>query len=98
MRFVSSSRRRQRALGAAVAFSLVLSVSSFVVGSTVAVASPPASATDDTKVPHYFGPWSNWANSPFTLSNAAVTIGGNGAGAAATATVDPQTGAILPST
>ena len=94
MRFVSSSRRRQRALGAAVAFSLVLSVSSFVVGSTAAVASPPASATDGTKVPHYFGPWSNWANSPFTLSNAAVTIGGDGAGAAATATVDPQTGAI----
>ena len=47
----------------------------------------PAGPTDETKVPHYFGPFPNWANSPFTLSNATVEIVGNGAGATATATV-----------
>ena len=36
--------------------------------SAVAVAGAPTSATDATKVPHYFGPWPNWANSPFTSS------------------------------
>ncbi len=32
-------------------------------------------ATDETKVPHYFGPYPNWANSPQVLANAVVTIG-----------------------
>ena len=27
----------------------------------------PTSPTDESKVPHYFGPSPNWANSPFTL-------------------------------
>ena len=35
----------------------------------------PASPTDESKVPHYFGPYSNWANSPQVLANAIVTIG-----------------------
>ncbi len=35
---------------------------------------PPLSATDETKVPHYFGPYSNWANSPQVLADAIVTI------------------------
>jgi len=48
----------------------------------------PGSATDETVVPHYFGPYPNWANSPFTLPDAAVTINGNGLGAEAVATVD----------
>ena len=49
-----------------------------------AVTNPP----DDTKIPHYFGPYPNWANSPFTLADATVTISdGSGAGADATATV-----------
>ena len=30
----------------------------------------PASPTDSTKVPHYFGPWTNWALSPLTLPDA----------------------------
>lgn len=55
----------------------------------------PLSATDVTKVPHYFGPYPNWANSPQVLSNAAVTIiSGGGTGAEAAAVVDPKTGAI----
>ena len=33
------------------------------------------------KVPHYFGPWPNWALSPLTLPDATVTITGDGTGA-----------------
>ena len=40
----------------------------------VAEAAVPASATDETKVPHYFGPYHNWANSPQTLADAIVKI------------------------
>src|SRR5512133_114942 len=47
----------------------------------------PASATDETKVPHYFGPYSNYANSPFTLPDVAVDITGDGSGATAVATI-----------
>jgi FtsP/CotA-like multicopper oxidase with cupredoxin domain len=58
-----------------------------------------AAATDPSKIPHYFGPYSNWANSPQVLANAAVSIvraqgDTTGAGAEAAATVDPKTGAI----
>ena len=47
-------------------------------------------------MPHYFGPYPNWANSPQVLADAIVTITstGTGTGAAATAKVDPTTGAI----
>jgi len=38
-------------------------------------------------VPHYFGPFPNWANSPLTLPAADVVIEGDGLGAAATAAV-----------
>ena len=34
----------------------------------------PVNATDETAVPHYFGPWPNWALSPLTLPDATVTI------------------------
>ena len=34
----------------------------------------PASPVDESKVPHYFGPYPNWANSPLTLPDATVTI------------------------
>jgi FtsP/CotA-like multicopper oxidase with cupredoxin domain len=50
----------------------------------------PDGPTDETKVPHYFGPYPNWANSPFTLPDATVVItdpGGLGAGAEAVASV-----------
>ncbi|MDJ0339068.1 Ig-like domain-containing protein [Cryobacterium sp. PH31-O1] len=39
-----------------------------------AEAAVPMSATDTAKVPHYFGPYPNWANSPQTLADAMVTI------------------------
>ena len=38
------------------------------------VQAAPAGPTDETAVPHYFGPFPNWANSPFTLPDATVTI------------------------
>jgi FtsP/CotA-like multicopper oxidase with cupredoxin domain len=50
----------------------------------------PTSPVDQTKVPHYFGPFPNWANSPFTLPDANVTIADaplGGTTATATATV-----------
>jgi FtsP/CotA-like multicopper oxidase with cupredoxin domain len=67
-------------------------IASLVLGGTFPAraqnANMPAGPTDETKVPHYFGPWPNWANSPFTLPQADVVIEGDGTGAAATATVD----------
>lgn len=54
-----------------------------------------AAAPDPAKIPHYFGPWPNWALSPLVKNNATVTITGDGTGAAATATLDPVTGAIV---
>ncbi len=47
----------------------------------------PARPTDGTAVPHYFGPWPNWALSPLTMPAAQVQIVGDGTGATATATV-----------
>jgi FtsP/CotA-like multicopper oxidase with cupredoxin domain len=46
-----------------------------------------AAEVDQTTIPHYFGPFPNWANSPFTLPDVAVTIDGDGTGATAAATV-----------
>jgi FtsP/CotA-like multicopper oxidase with cupredoxin domain len=48
----------------------------------------------EQRVPHYFGPYPNYANSPLTVADALVNISGNGTGATADATVDPATGAI----
>jgi FtsP/CotA-like multicopper oxidase with cupredoxin domain len=52
----------------------------------------PISPTDQTKVPHYFGPYSNYANSQFTLPDVTVQINGSGVGASATATVGADGG------
>ncbi|MGE5827108.1 MAG: Ig-like domain repeat protein, partial [Micromonosporaceae bacterium] len=61
----------------------------------VALAGAPTDPTDASKIPHYFGPYPNWANSPQVLADAIVTISnGGGAGAEAVATVDPKTGGI----
>ncbi|KAE8762733.1 multicopper oxidase domain-containing protein [Georgenia thermotolerans] len=79
-------RRRTAALAALALFPLL-------VGQLPAAAAP-AAAVDPATVPHYFGPWPNWANSPLTLNNAAVTIDGEGAGATAVAQVDPVSGGI----
>ena len=52
-------------------------------------------ATDPSKIPHYFGPYPNWVNSPQVMTDAVVTIsGGGGSGAEAVATVEPKTGAV----
>jgi FtsP/CotA-like multicopper oxidase with cupredoxin domain len=64
----------------------VLLLASLVAG-MFNVTAAPASPTDETKVPHYFGPYPNWANSPLTSPDAVVTITGNGTGATAKATV-----------
>jgi FtsP/CotA-like multicopper oxidase with cupredoxin domain len=64
------------------------------------VSALPISPTDETKVPHYFGPYPNWANSPYMLSDVAVEIIGNGAGATAVASVGANgaiTGIIITS-
>ena len=47
----------------------------------------PSSPVDQTKVPHYFGPYPNWANSPLTVPDANVTITGDGSGAQAQAQI-----------
>ena len=69
-----------------------------MVGSTTVAAQAagrPSSPTDATKVPHYFGPWPNWANSPLTTSTAQVRIDSpSGQGASAVAQVDPVSGAV----
>jgi FtsP/CotA-like multicopper oxidase with cupredoxin domain len=78
----------------------ILLVASTLMGATgQAIASPagsppaktslamPINPTDETKVPHYFGPYSNYANSQFTVADVAVAITGDGVGATASATV-----------
>ncbi len=47
-----------------------------------------------TVVPHYYGPYPNYANSPLRLPDAIVEFLGDGTGAAASAIVDPATGAV----
>ncbi len=58
-----------------------------VAGTAAPPPAMPASPTDEAKVPHYFGPYPNWAQSPMTLPDAVVTITGSGTGATAEATV-----------
>ncbi len=48
----------------------------------------PTGPTDQTKVPHYFSPYPNWALSPLRTTDAKVTITGTGTGATVTAVVD----------
>lgn len=92
--------RRSTALTAAgvLLMSMLAGVIGVVGSTTVAAhgAGRPSSPTDATKVPHYFGPWPNWANSPLTTSTAQVEIvdTGTGQGAAAVAQVDPASGAV----
>jgi len=78
-------------------FNVMLSVmvlTSLLFGGSIKASAMPIGPTDETKVPHYFGPYPNWANSPLTLSNATVDILGDGTGATAVANVDPLTGGI----
>jgi hypothetical protein len=89
--------------GVVGALGLVLTTGVIAIPSKQAVkveAAPPTfTATDNSKVPHYFGPYSNWANSPQVQTDATVTITPHtgdttGEGAQATATVNVTTGAI----
>jgi len=71
-------------------FNIIVSlivISSFVSGGGIKANAMPLSLVDETKVPHYFGPYPNWANSPYTLPDAQVVITGDGSGATAEATV-----------
>jgi hypothetical protein len=73
---------RSRLAGPAVIVALALVISGMgpfggirnFFGPSVAEAAVPSSATDMSKVPHYFGPYPNWANSPQTLADAMVKI------------------------
>ena len=66
--------------------SLIMLIS-MMLPSNFRVSATPTGPTDESKVPHYYGPYPNWANSPLTLPDAQVVITGNGTGAAAEATV-----------
>ena len=59
------------------AFGLSLATGAVVVptpnGVERAAAAAAISPTDETKVPHFFGPYPNWANSPQVLADAVVT-------------------------
>ncbi len=93
---------RKLTIGVAAGSLLVLGFVPMINANAATNASPravtaglPSSPTDETKVPHYFGPYPNWAYSPQTLANAVVDLtNGGGTGAAATANVDPKTGGI----
>ncbi len=50
------------------------SMANLFVPDSAEAAMQEASATDSTKVPHYFGPYPNWANSPQVLADAMVKI------------------------
>lgn len=92
---------RRRAVLASFSLSVVVAAMILPAGPSGALGGPPvvpaalpSGPTDSTTVPHYFGPWPNWANSPFTLPAATVALTGDGTGAAATASVDPVSGGI----
>jgi len=76
-------------------FMSIMFITSLIFGSTVQAsaqssnkpAAAPTDPTDGSQVPHYFGPWPNWANSPLTMPDAQVVITGNGSGAEAVATI-----------
>ncbi len=74
-------------------FLIFVGVATAIVVGSGQGAAMPMNPKDESKVPHYFGPYPNYANSQFTLPDVTVTIVGDGTGAAATATVGPN-GAI----
>ena len=74
------TRKMAALLGALILLVIVVTPGTARVAPTAPAATPervvsaPASPTDESKVPHYFGPYPNWANSPLTLPDATVTI------------------------
>ncbi len=91
--------RRSSTTKLSIVFFVVLAAALTVVslglgGDTFAA---PTNPQDATKVPHYFGPWPNWALSPLTVADANVVItgtGGTGATARATVGADGKITAI----
>jgi FtsP/CotA-like multicopper oxidase with cupredoxin domain len=81
----ASRSTRRGVLVAIPALSLALALVALMIGGMASAG--PSSPTDETKVPHYFGPYPNWANSPLASPDAVVTITGDGNGAKAVATV-----------
>jgi FtsP/CotA-like multicopper oxidase with cupredoxin domain len=74
---------------------LTAAIAALSAGGIAVTQSMPANDKDESKVPHYFGPNPNWANSPFRLPDVAVELtNGGGSGATAAAEVDPVSGAI----
>ncbi len=98
----SRSQWRRRAVASTIGVTTAITTGFAAPAALAATSAPtavlaaglPAGPTDESVVPHYFGPYPNWANSPFTLPTASVAINGSGTGATATATVDPTTGGI----
>ncbi|MFN8595077.1 MAG: multicopper oxidase domain-containing protein [Anaerolineae bacterium] len=81
-----------------VVAALVLGTGGLNTSNQVAAQGGPI-APDPTKIPHYFGPYPNWANSPQVLADALVSFSGGtmlpgGTPPEAVATVDPRTGGI----
>ena len=66
-----SGHRARRLAAVFGAFGLVLTAGTFDVPKAASVVSAaPAVAPDPTTIPHYFGPYPNWANSPITRGDA----------------------------
>ena len=86
--------RHRRAWALTAVTGLLATALTWLPGLAAPARAVPTSATDSASVPHYFGPWPNWANSPLTTPQATVKITGDGSGATATASVDPLTGGV----
>jgi len=80
----------RRLLSISFALLVLLSFLLGSIGQLQNVTAAPSSPVDESKVPHYFGPYPNWANSPLTLPDINVAIVGDGAGATASAVVAPD--------
>ena len=88
-------RRNLGALVGAFGLSLTTGVLAIPGHNAVSVvsAAAPTSPIDVTKVPHYFGPYSNWANSEQAVADAIITIADSPTGVANNATA---TASVLP--
>ena len=62
--------RHRRAWALTAVTGLLATALTWLPGLAAPARAVPASATDSASVPHYFGPWPNWANSPLTTPQA----------------------------
>ena len=70
--------RRWQAGMVVMAAVTALSPISSSVWSPQTVAATTASATDESKIPHYYGPYNNYANSAQAMIDAVVEVVGGG--------------------